>query len=135
MVFVAAILYNSTLTNAFQPSAFVMLTAGRLTLDFDIIVPSGSAATIRWYLEFAAGPNGPWRREVAEEDAAGGVVLMPAVVRTFATNAGTTLATGSYSFSTQFTRQEALARVQIEDTTSTSTVVISSPDGTTPSTP
>jgi hypothetical protein len=135
VVFVAAVLYNSTLTNAFQPSQLVMLTAGRLTLDFAITVPSGPAATIRWYLEFASSPNGPWYREVAEEDSAGGVVLMPAVIRTFAANAGTNLPAGSYNFSTQFSRQEALARVQIEDTTSTSQVTISTPDGTTPSVP
>lgn len=131
----AVIILNATLTGSFQPSTFVMLAANKLTLDFDIVVPAGPAATIQWYLEFASAPAGPWRREIAEEDSAGGVVLMPEVVRTFAVNAGTQLPTGSYALSAQFVRQEALARIQMRVTAGAASVAVTCPSGTQPSSP
>jgi len=106
-------LFNKALTGSFQPSAPTLITAGQLNLDFDFTASAGPS-TIQWYLEFASDPkNGPWRREIAEEDTGKGVVSMPIVVRTFASNNSTTLADGTYNLSAQLRRQESFARVQI----------------------
>lgn len=106
------VLFKKALTGAFVASGYTMLAGGILTLDFDFAT-TGGPSTIEWYLEFASDPiNGPWRREVAEEDAGMGVVSMPLVIRHFADNAGTQLTDGTYGISTQFQRQEAFARVQ-----------------------
>ena len=119
---------KATLTGSFQPSAPVLLVANQLTLDWDITASSGPT-TLEWYLEFASDPAGPWRREVAEEDAGKGVVSMPEVVRTFANNNGTALADGSYGYEMQFVRQAALARVQVAVAAGAAVVTVSSPTG------
>lgn len=124
----SVILLKATLDGSFQPSAPVLLVANQLTLDWDITASSGPT-TLEWYLEFASDPAGPWRREVAEEDAGKGVVSMPEVVRTFANNNGTALADGSYGYEMQFVRQAALARVQAAVTAGAAIVTVSSPTG------
>lgn len=109
-------LFSKALTGSFQATAYTMLVAGQLTLDFDFTTSAGPT-TIQWYLEFASDPvNGPWRRELAEEDAGKGVVSMPLAVRTFADNNGTALSDGTYHLSSQFRRQEAFARAQMRIT-------------------
>lgn len=124
----SVILLKATLDGSFQPSAPVLLVANQLTLDWDITASSGPT-TLEWYLEFASDPAGPWRREVAEEDAGKGVVSMPAVVRTFANNNGTALTDGDYGFEMQFVRQAALARIQACVTAGAAVIAVSSPTG------
>lgn len=132
----AVTLFKKALTGSFVASGYTMLAGGILTLDFDFAVAT-APGTIEWYLEFASDPAGPWRREVAEEDAGAGIVAMPIVVRTFIDNGGTTtLAIGSYAFSTQFRRQEAFARVQSRITAGTcAQFVVTDPNGSQPATP
>jgi hypothetical protein len=108
---VAVVILNTKLTASFQASLPVLIQGNQLTLDWDIVA-SGGPTQIQWYMEFAAAPGGPWRRETAEEDGGSGVVLMPIVVRTFADNNGTELSNGTFGLSTQFVRQEGLARIQ-----------------------
>ena len=130
------VLFKKALTGSFVASNYTIISAEKLTLDFDFTT-TGGPSTIQWYLEFASDPiNGPWRREVAEEDAAGGAVLMPLVIRTFADNAGTNLADGTYGISTQFQRQESFARVQAKITAGACAgFVITDPYGSTPAAP
>lgn len=130
------VLFKKALTGAFVASGYTIISGGILTLDFDFAT-TGGPSTIEWYLEFASEPiNGPWRREVAEEDAGAGVVSMPLVVRTFADNGGTTLADGTYGLSTQFRRQEAFARVQSRITAgAVAQFNITDPNGSQPSAP
>jgi len=109
---VSVVLFKKALTGSFVESGYTLVAGDKLTLDFDFTT-TGGPSTIEWYLEFARDPvNGPWRREVAEEDAGQGVVGMPLVIRHFADNAGTQLTDGTYNLSTQFQRQEQFARVQ-----------------------
>jgi hypothetical protein len=133
---VGVTLFKKALTGSFVASGYTILTAGVLTLDFDFTVANGPS-TIEWYLEFASDPiNGPWRREVAEEDATGGLVTMPLVVRHFADNAGTDLTDGTYHLSTQFRRQEAFARIQSRITAGDCDgFVVSDPNGSAPAAP
>jgi hypothetical protein len=129
---VAVTLFRKALTGTFQATGYTLLACGQLTLDFDFAV-SGGPSTIEWYLEFASDPiNGPWRRELAEEDTGKGVVSMPLVVRTFADNNGTTLTNGTYGLSSQFRRQEAFARVQMRITAGTcASMTVIDPNGAT----
>jgi hypothetical protein len=133
---VAAVLYKNALTNAFKPSGYTMIAGDRLTLDFDFTT-TGGPSTIEWYLEFAKNPaKGPWRRELAEEDGGKGNVLMPEVVRTFATNNATALADGPHGYSSQFRRQEAFARIQARITAGACTQFnVSDPFGSQPTAP
>ncbi len=130
------VIFKKALTGAFVASGYTIITGGILTLDFDFTT-TGGPSTIDWYLEFSSDPiNGPWRREVAEEDAGQGAVLMPLVIRKFADNAGTQLTDGTYGISTQFRRQEAFARVQSRITAGAcASFKITDPNGSTPAAP
>jgi hypothetical protein len=130
---VALVLFKKALDGNFQPSGYTLITAERLTVDFDFTT-SGGPSTLEWYLEFATDPvNGPWRRELAEEDTSKGNVSMPEVVRTFATNNALTLADGAHAYSTQFRRQEAFARLQMRITVGTcAQFVVTDPFGSQP---
>lgn len=132
----AVTLFKKALTGNFQASGYTQISAERLTLDFDFTT-SGGPSTLQFYLEFASDPiNGPWRRELAEEDTGKGVVSMPEVIRTFATNNATDLADGAHHFSTQFRRQEAFARIQSRITAGTcAQFVVIDPFGSQPAAP
>lgn len=111
-------MFNGALTGAFQPSQPIMLTAERFTIDWLLTVAAGAVAVLEWYLEFASDdPNAAstqWFREVAEEDATGGDVNMPKVVRTFEENGGGGLtAATTHGLSTQFVRAHNFVRVQV----------------------
>lgn len=112
----------------------MVIVANQLTFDWDIMAFSGPTQ-VQWYMEFAAAPAGPWRREVAEEDSAGGQVLMPIVVRTFADNGGTTLSNDTYGLSMQFVRQEALARIWAKVAAGHAIVTVSCPSALQPQLP
>lgn len=128
-------LLQKALNGSFQASGYVMITNNMLTLDWDI-TSSGGPTTLQWYLEFTSDPiNGKWHREVDEQDAGKGVVSMAEVVRTFVNNGGTALADGTVGYSTQFTRQEAFARIQARVTAGAATVVVTCPSSTQPSAP
>jgi len=131
---VAIIILNTKLTASFQPSQPVMIAANQLTFDWDIVA-SGGPTQIQWYMEFSSAPAGVWHREVAEEDSAGGQVLMPIVIRTFADNAGTELSNGEYGLSMQFVRQEALARIWARVAAGVAVVTVSCPGGLQPQLP
>jgi hypothetical protein len=133
---VAVVLFKKALTGAFQPSGYTLIAAERLTLDF-VFTTTGAPSTLEFYLEFASDPkNGPWHRELAEEDTGKGNVSMPEVVRTFATNNKTTLDDGDHKFSTQFRRQEAFARLQMRITAGAcAQFTVTDPFGSTPAAP
>ena len=122
----AVVILNAKLTGAFQVSEPILIVANQLTLDWDFTT-SGGPTQLQWYMEFASAPAGPWRREVAEEDSAGGQVLMPIVIRTFADNGGTALTNGNYGLSMQFVRQEALARIWARVAAGAATVTVTCP--------
>lgn len=128
------VLFKKALTGSFVASGFTMIAGEKLSLQFDFIT-TGGPSTIEWYIEYAGNPTtGPWRREVAEEDAGQGVVSMPKVVRTFADNAGTDLADGTHNLSTQFRRQESFARIQARITAGAcASFVVTDPNGSQPS--
>jgi hypothetical protein len=108
---VSVVLMNSvTLTSGVKASSSLLLSGNSLTLDF-LLVTSAGPSTVTYYLEFSED-NKVWYREVAEEDASKGVVLMPKVVRTFSDNNSTNLADGTHLVSCQFTRRAQFARVQ-----------------------
>ena len=131
---VAVTILNTKLTGSFQPSLSVLIQSNQLTLDWDIVA-SGGPTQLQWYMEFSAAPAGPWRRETAEEDAGGGQVLMPIVIRTFADNGGTTLSNGVYGLSQQFVRQEALARIWARVAAGAAVVIVSCPSALQPQLP
>ena len=112
----------------------MLIVANQLTLDWDIAASTGPTQ-LQWYMEFAAAPAGPWRREVAEEDAGKGQVLRPLVVRTFADNGGTELSDGVYGLSMQFVRQEAMARVWARVTAGAALIMVSCPNALQPQLP
>jgi len=91
-----------------------MITAEKVVLDFLATVTA--VAAIDWFLEFTGdNPNDAaavWSRELAEEDAGGGVVAMPKVVRTFKENGGANLAIGVHPMSCQFVRTHKSCRLQ-----------------------
>lgn len=132
----AVTLFKKALTGSFVASGYTMIAGEKLTLDFDFTT-SGGPSTIDWYIEFASDPiNGPWRREVAEEDGGMGVVSMPKVIRTFADNGGTQLTDGAHSLSAQFRRQAAFARIQSRITAGAcASFVVTDPNGSQPSAP
>lgn len=107
------ILLDAPLGAAFIPTTAFLMQGERETIDFDITVTAGPAK-VEWFLEFAQDPtNGPWRREVAEEDVGGGVTHMPKVVRDFQETGGAGLAVGVHNLSTQHVRAHQFSRVQI----------------------
>lgn len=131
-------IFNKVLTTSFVASSPIIISAGRFSIDF-LITVAGGAATVVFFLEFAEDdPNAAatkWFAEVAEEDAGAGVVSMPKVLRTFADNAGTTLAVGTHKLSVQFTRQHQFARFSMKESTGgavATTVVATVPFGSVP---
>ena len=107
-------LFNSNLTNAFQPTQPILMVGDTLTLDFTFTVTGGVGTSVAWYLEFSSDPAATlWAREIAEEDAGAGVVAMPLVIRTLQTNGAGTFAAGTYAVSAQLLRKHLYARLQI----------------------
>lgn len=123
-------LFKGPLTGSFKPSTPFLIVAGEFALDWKIVASSGPT-TLEWYLEF--GPSnqatGPWHQETAEEDNSKGVVLMPAVVRTFANNNSTTLSDGTWYFDTEFKRKAQFARVQMRVSAGAARVELVTPTG------
>lgn len=128
------VLFNAALTAGFVSSNPFLMQGERVTIDFDIVSSAGPTA-VEWYLEFADGSENPlgssarWRREVAEEDAAGGIVSMPKVVRTFKENGGANLADGTHRVSCQFQRSAQFCRFQIRASAGAAVVRASAPFG------
>ena len=118
-----------TLTGSFVPSRYVLIPAEKLTLAFHLVT-SGGPSTVSWFPEFSDDLT-TWFREVAEEDAAGGIVLMPKTIRTFADNAGTQLADGTHDLSVQLVRQGKFARLQMLVSAGAATAEVTA-DGTSP---
>lgn len=109
---------NAPLSGSFRASSWLAIQNREFTLDFKLVV-AGAAASVEYYLEFSSNPLNsavPVFREVAQEDGGGGQVLMPAVVRTFAENGGTTLPIGTHMFDTEYVRRHRTVRVQIRVT-------------------
>jgi hypothetical protein len=102
-----------------------MIGDSKISLDFVIPVAAGADGVVDWYFEFTDDSTGSaplWYREVAEENAGGGVVSMPLVVRTFEKAGGGALpAAATYYFSTQFERFHKIFRIQIRGSTGTFT--------------
>lgn len=110
----AQVVFNRVLTGAFVAGTPFFITAEKVVLDFLATVTV--LAAIDWFLEFT-GDNplsaaAVWNQELAEEDAGGGVVAMPKVVRTFKENGGANLAIGTHSLSCQFVRTHKYCRIQ-----------------------
>jgi len=124
-------LYNSNLTNVFQPTRPILMVGETLTLDFLFTVTGGVGTSIAWYLEFSSDPAATlWFREIAEEVAGAGVVAMPLVIRTLQTNGSGTFAAGTYAVSTQLIRKHQYARLQIRTPAGTvSSMLITAPFG------
>jgi hypothetical protein len=117
-------LFNGALGASFTPSSTLMLVAGQLTLDF-LVVASSGPTTLKYFLEFSAD-GVTFFPETAEEDAGGGVVLMPLVLRTLADNGGTAIANNTaFKASCQFVRQHKFARVQMQVTAGAASVTLS----------
>ena len=121
-------LFKGPLSATFQATKWLAISAREITIDFDLTCSSGPS-TVQYYLEFANDPAGPVYREVAQEDAGGGVVLMPVVVRTFADNGGTNLPDGRYFLDTEYVRRHRLVRVQIKASAGTVRAEITAPFG------
>lgn len=112
-------LFEAQLTAVNQATPAFMITGDHCVLDFDFDV--SVLATIEWFLEFT--PDNPnvipqaqttWHREVSEENAGGGVVSMPNVVRTFpAVAVGNRAANTAQARDAQFVRTHQFARIQI----------------------
>jgi hypothetical protein len=126
---VSVVIFNGTLVAGFVATRYVLLPADKLTLAFHLVT-SGGPSTVRWFPEYS-DDLATWSREVAEEDAAGGVVLMPKTIRTFADNAGTQLADGTHDLSVQLIRQGKFARLQMQVSAGASTAIVVA-DGTSP---
>ncbi len=112
------LLKNAPLTGSFRPSKWLAIQNKEFTLDFQLAI-TGGAATVEYYLEFTSNPtntSAPVFRELAQEDAGNGEVLMPAVVRTFAVAGGSDLPIGNYAFDTEYVRRHRAVRVQIRVT-------------------
>ncbi len=112
------VIFNAPLTSAFKPTRAFMIESNEITFYHDLVIAT-AAMSVEWYMEFSDNPGGAspvWRREIAEEDAGGGVVLMPEVVRTFADNGGTTLSVGTHNLDAEFKRRNKFCRVQIRAT-------------------
>jgi hypothetical protein len=124
---VSAILFQGPLTAQFQPTKCFMITATEPVFDFEIVV-SGSTTVVQYYLEFSPtqDANGKWYREIAEEDVGGGVVNMPAVVRTLLDNAGSNLPVGMHRFDAEFKRRHQFIRLQLMSP-GTATCIITAP--------
>ena len=125
----SVVIFNGTLTGSFLPTRYVLLPAEKLTLAFHLVTSSGPS-TVQWFPEYSDDLV-MWSREVAEEDAAGGVVLMPKTIRTFADNAGTQLADATHDLSVQLVRQGKFARLQMAVTAGAATAIVTA-DGTSP---
>lgn len=121
-------LFKGPLPATFTPTAWLAITAREFTIDFDLTCSSGPS-TVEYYLEFANAPTGPAYREVAQEDAGEGVVLMPEVVRTFSNSGSAVLADGHYFFDTEYVRRHRLVRVQIRAAAGTVQAQITAPFG------
>lgn len=110
------------------PSRALLIAGGAVTLDFLINVTG--PATITFFLEFSENAT-DWFAEVAEEDAGKGVVAMPKVVRTFADNNSTAVATNAaFAVSCQFTRQAPFVRVQAAVSAGAAIMTLTAPFGT-----
>ena len=122
------ILFNGPLTASFKETKVFAIQAREFTIDF-MIVASGGPSTVQCYCEFAEELTGPWFREIAQEDGGAGVVLMPAVVRTFAVTGGSNLPDGTYNFDAQFIRRHKLVRLQMAVPTGAARVKVTAPFG------
>jgi hypothetical protein len=109
--------FDKALTTSYAATTPLMMAAGRVTMDFLLTV--ATEAAVQWYLEFTDdNPNNAstqWFRELAEEDAGGGVVAIPLVVRTFKESSATltNLQAGTFAGSAQFARTHKFFRLQI----------------------
>ncbi len=121
-------LFNGPLSSSYRATQWLAISSREITLDFELAC-SGGPSTVEYYLEFSNDPSGPAYREIAQEDAGGGVVLMPVVVRTFADNNGTNLADGTHFFDTEYVRRHRLVRVQIRATAGTVRAKVTAPFG------
>jgi hypothetical protein len=111
------------LTTGTTSSQALMLVAGDLEIEFDLTC-SGGPSTVKYYIEYSEDLV-TWFREVAEEDAGRGIVLMPKALRTLADNGSTTIADNPhFKASCQFVRKAPFARVQMSATAGT--VVVNS---------
>lgn len=111
------------LTTGTTSSLALMLVAGDLEIEFDLTC-SGGPSTVKYYIEYSEDLV-TWFREVAEEDAGRGIVLMPKALRTLADNGSTTIADNPhFKASCQFVRKAPFARVQMSATAGT--VVVNS---------
>ena len=103
-------IFDNALGAVFVPSQPFLLSAQRAVLDFTYL--AAAAAVIEWYLEFTStDPNDAatvWFREVAEENAGGGAVSMPNVVRTFPA-----VTAASAGKDCEFVRTHHFCRVQL----------------------
>jgi len=110
----AQVVFNRALTGVFVAGTPFVMVAEKVVLDFLATVTA--LAAIDWFLEFTGDdPNDAaavWNQELAEEDAGGGVVAMPKVIRTFKENGGANLAIGTHSLSCQFVRTHKCCRIQ-----------------------
>lgn len=127
-------LFNGTLSGAFQASAWLLLTAEELPLTWQLTTSSGPTV-VKFFLEFTDDPTKGAStiaaREVDEQDTGNGVITMAKVIRTFNENGLTTgLADGAHVLSTQFVRQGAYARVQVEVTSGAATLKLTASSGT-----
>ncbi len=122
------ILFNGPITASFAPTKAFAIQAREFTVDF-VIVASSGPSTVQCYCEFAEAPAGPWFREIAQEDAGAGVVLMPEVVRTFAVSGGSNLPDGTYNLDAQFIRRHKLVRLQLAVPTGAATMKVTAPFG------
>lgn len=129
-------IFTAALNPAFAVSAPFMIAADRAELFFDLDVAAGPPAVVQWFLEFTDGdpysPTALWRREIAEEDAGGGVVNMPKVIRAFAENGGAPLAAGIHNLDADFVRFGPFCRVQIRAVAGSVKAEIATPTGTQP---
>jgi hypothetical protein len=110
----SATMFNGPLSSGYRPTKAVLISATEFTVDFELVI-SGSTATVQYYLEFGEDPdpNAKWYREIAEEDAGGGVVLMPVVIRSLAANAGGNLPVGTHLLDAEFKRRHRFVRLQL----------------------
>lgn len=114
---------GQVLTTGTTSSLALMLVADDLQIDFDLNCSAGPSI-VTYYIEYSEDLV-TWFREIAEENAGKGVVLMPAALRTLAdVNSATIANNASFRASCQFTRQAQFARIQMS--AAAGTVVINS---------
>jgi hypothetical protein len=112
---------GQALTTGTTSSLALMLVDDELEIDFDLNC-SGGPSIVTYYIEYSEDLV-VWFREVAEENAGKGVVLMPAALRTLADSGSAVIANNtSFRASCQFTRQAQFARIQMSAATGTVSV-------------